>query len=198
MPRYFPLRSVSRNVCFGAGISLRWTSAPGRSDPNVGLRVVYCDCLEHSSRQFSYPLNNYDNRTDAGEPAGLTISSANAIASVLDQPIPISRAQRHLPVAGLICYGFHALDFMMLTLALPLMIAEWHLTLGQAGLLGTAGMVGVGLSALVLGWYADHYGRRPALLASVVIFALFTAGIALARNRWEVVALRFIAGFGIG
>jgi len=78
------------------------------------------------------------------------------------------------------------------------MIAEWHLTLGQAGLLGTAGMVGVGLSALVLGWYADHYGRRPALLASVVIFALFTAGIALARNRWEVVALRFIAGFGIG
>jgi MFS family permease len=87
---------------------------------------------------------------------------------------------------------------MMLTLASPLMIAEWHLTLGQAGLLGTAGMVGVGLSALVLGWYADRYGRRPALLASVVIFALFTAAIALARNRWEVMALRFIAGFGIG
>jgi MFS family permease len=116
----------------------------------------------------------------------------------LDQPISISRAQNHLLVAGLICYGFDALDFMMLTLALPLMIAEWHLTLGQAGLLGTAGMVGVGLSALVLGWCADRYGRRPALLASVVIFAVFTAGIALARNRWEVMALRFIAGFGIG
>jgi len=134
----------------------------------------------------------------AGEAAGWTAASANVHASVLDQPISISRAQRHLLVAGLICYGFDALDFMMLTLALPLMIAEWHLTLGQAGLLGTAGMVGVGLSALVLGWCADRYGRRPALLASVVIFALFTAAIALARNRWEVMALRFIAGFGIG
>ena len=119
----------------------------------------------------------------AGEAAGWSPSSANADASVLDQPISISRAQRHLLAAGLICYGFDALDFMMLTLALPLMIAEWHLTLGQAGLLGTAGMVGVGLSALVLGWCADRYGRRPALLASVVIFALFTAAIALARNR---------------
>ena len=96
----------------------------------------------------------------AGEAAGWSPSSANADASVLDQPISISRAQRHLLVAGLICYGFDALDFMMLTLALPLMIAEWHLTLGQAGLLGTAGMVGVGLSALVLGWCADRYGRR--------------------------------------
>jgi MFS family permease len=116
----------------------------------------------------------------------------------LDESIANSRSQRHLLVAGLICYGFDALDFMVLTLALPLLIAQWHLTLGQAGLLGTAGMVGVGLSALVLGWFADRYGRRPALLASVVIFALFTAGIALARNRWEVMALRFIAGFGIG
>lgn len=116
----------------------------------------------------------------------------------MDENVEISRTQRHLLVAGLICYGFDALDFMMLTLALPLMMAEWHLTLGQAGLLGTAGMVGVGMSALVLGRYADRYGRRPALLASVVIFALFTAGIALARNRWEVMALRFMAGFGIG
>jgi len=108
------------------------------------------------------------------------------------------RTQHHLLIAGLICYGFDALDFMMLTLALPLLIAEWHLTLAQAGLLSTAGMIGVGLSALVVGWYGDRYGRRPALLASVVIFALFTAAIALARNRWEVMALRFIAGFGIG
>jgi len=111
---------------------------------------------------------------------------------------PASPAQRHLLVAGLICYGFDAMDFMILTLALPLLISQWHLTLGQAGLLGTAGMIGVGLSALVVGWYADRYGRRPALILSVIVFALFTAAIALARNRWEVMGLRFIAGFGIG
>jgi MFS family permease len=106
--------------------------------------------------------------------------------------------QRHLLVSGMLCYGFDAMDFMVLTLALPLMIVEWNLTLAQAGLMGTAGMIGVGLSGIAVGWYADRYGRRPALIASVIVFALFTAAICLARNRWEVMALRFVAGFGIG
>jgi len=100
--------------------------------------------------------------------------------------------QRRLLAAGMLCYGFDALDFMMLAMAMPLLIAEWHLTLGEAGLLGTAGMIGVGLSGLVLGWYSDRHGRRRALLASVVVFAVFTAAIAFAhrcagrpaRSRW--------------
>jgi MFS family permease len=104
----------------------------------------------------------------------------------------------HVLVGGVLCYGFDALDFMMLALALPMLIREWHLTLTEAGLLGTAGMIGVGLSGLVLGWFADMYGRRRALLLSVVVFALFTAAVALARTRWELMGLRFVAGFGLG
>jgi MFS family permease len=102
--------------------------------------------------------------------------------------------QRRLLTAGMLCYGFDALDFMMLAMAMPLLIAEWHLTLGEAGLLGTAGMIGVGLSGLVLGWYSDRHGRRRALLVSVVVFALFTAAIAFARSPLQVMVLRFLAG----
>ncbi len=100
--------------------------------------------------------------------------------------------------AGVLCYGFDAVDFMMLALALPLLISEWHLTLAEAGLLGTAGMAGVGLSGVVLGWHADRHGRRRALLTSVVVFALFTAALALARSRWDVMLLRLVAGLGLG
>jgi MFS family permease len=107
-------------------------------------------------------------------------------------------AQRRLLAAGMLCYGFDALDFMMLAMAMPLLIAEWHLTLGEAGLLGTAGMIGVGLSGLVLGWYSDRHGRRRALLLSVAVFALFTAAIAFAQSPTQVMVLRFLAGFGIG
>jgi MFS family permease len=104
----------------------------------------------------------------------------------------------HVLVAGFLCYGFDAVDFMMLALALPAIISEWRLSLAEAGLLGTAGMIGVGVSGVLMGWFADNYGRRRALLVSVVVFALFTAALALVRNRWDVMALRFLAGLGLG
>jgi MFS family permease len=110
----------------------------------------------------------------------------------------VTPGQRRVLAAGMLCYGFDALDFMMLAMAMPLLIAEWHLTLGEAGLLGTAGMIGVGLSGLVLGWYSDRHGRRRALLVSVVVFAVFTAAMAFAQSALQVMVLRFLAGFGIG
>ncbi|MFO1402419.1 MAG: MFS transporter [Steroidobacteraceae bacterium] len=104
----------------------------------------------------------------------------------------------HVLVAGFLCYGFDAVDFMVLALALPAIIAEWHLSLGEAGLIGTAGMIGVGVSGVLMGWLADNHGRRRALLLSVCVFAVFTAALALARNRWDAMALRFLAGLGLG
>jgi MFS family permease len=122
------------------------------------------------------------------------VNTAAPVAPTVADP----GGQRRLLAAGMLCYGFDALDFMMLAMAMPLLIAEWHLTLGQAGLLGTAGMIGVGLSGLVLGWYSDCHGRRRALLVSVAVFALFTAAIAFAQSPTQVMVLRFLAGFGIG
>jgi MFS family permease len=107
-------------------------------------------------------------------------------------------ARWHVLVAGFLCYGFDAVDFMMLALALPAIIAEWQLTLAEAGLIGTAGMLGVGCSGVLMGWFADNYGRRRALIVSVCVFAAFTAALALARSRWDAMALRFLAGLGLG
>jgi MFS family permease len=101
-------------------------------------------------------------------------------------------------IGGFLCYSFDAVDFAVLALALPLIIAEWHLTLGEAGLIGTAGMLGVGVSGVLMGWLADNQGRRRVLLLSVVLFALFTAAAALTHNRWQLMALRGVAGLGLG
>ncbi|MFO1265488.1 MAG: MFS transporter [Rubrivivax sp.] len=104
----------------------------------------------------------------------------------------------HVLIAGFLCYGFDAVDFMVLALALPAIIAEWHLTLGEAGLIGTAGMLGVGASGVLMGWLADNHGRRRTLILSVCVFAVFTAALALARDRWDAMLLRFLAGLGLG
>jgi len=104
----------------------------------------------------------------------------------------------HVMTAGFVSYGFDAMDFMMLALALPAIMAEWHLSLAQAGLLGTAGMIGVAFSSVLIGWYSDNFGRRRALLTSVVLFGCFTAAIAFSANWWQVMGLRFLAGLGLG
>ncbi len=110
-----------------------------------------------------------------------------------------ARPGRWATLAGcFLCYGFDAVDFMVLALALPLIVSEFGLTLSEAGLIGSAGMVGVGLSSVLLGWYADRHGRRPALIASVLIFAMFTMAIAFAKSWWVMLALRASAGLGLG
>ena len=113
---------------------------------------------------------------------------------------PLASAARRWNVlaASFLCYGFDALDFMVLALALPMIIREWHLSLAQAGLIGTAGMIGTAFGGVLVGWYSDNYGRRRALLASVLTFTIFTAAVAVARERWDVMTLRFVAGLGLG
>jgi MFS family permease len=100
--------------------------------------------------------------------------------------------------ASFFCYGFDAMDFMVLALSLALITQELHLSLGEAGLLGTAGMMGVGLSSVVVGWYSDNYGRKRALMYCVTMFGIFTAAIFWARGWWDMLALRFLAGLGLG
>ncbi|KRB80661.1 hypothetical protein ASE00_16620 [Sphingomonas sp. Root710] len=110
-----------------------------------------------------------------------------------------SKDARWATLAGcFLCYGFDAVDFMVLALALPAIVGDFGLSLGEAGLIGTAGMIGVGLSSIILGAYADSHGRRPALIASVLIFAIFTMAIAFARDWWDMMALRLLAGLGLG
>ena len=109
------------------------------------------------------------------------------------------RDARWVTLAGcFLSYCFDAVDFMILSLALPAIVTDFGLSLGEAGLIGTAGMIGVGLSSLLLGWYADNYGRRPALIVSVLIFALFTMAVAVSRGWSDMLLLRFLAGVGLG
>jgi predicted MFS family arabinose efflux permease len=100
--------------------------------------------------------------------------------------------------ASFTAYGFDAMDFMVLALSLSLITAEFHLSLGEAGLLGTASMLGVGASSVLVGWYSDNFGRQRALIYCITVFGVFTAAVFWARGWWDIMALRFLAGLGLG
>jgi MFS transporter, AAHS family, 4-hydroxybenzoate transporter len=90
-------------------------------------------------------------------------------------------------------------DNQLLPNAVPFIAPEWGFTSGapfrNALATGPFGMMIGGLLGGVLG---DRYGRRTALLGSVLAFAVLTIAIAFVNSVFALGVLRFIAGIGLG
>jgi MFS family permease len=97
-----------------------------------------------------------------------------------------------------VAYMFDALEILLLSFALPVIRADLGLTTTQGGLLATATLLGIGVSSVTVGWLADNYGRKRALMVSLAVFGAFTAAIAMVPSFAMFVVLRFLAGMGLG
>lgn len=99
---------------------------------------------------------------------------------------------------GFAAYTFDAMDLVLLAMAFQPIMTDLNLTRSEAGLLATATLIGVGISSIVMGWYSDNYGRRKAMLWSLISFSLLTMVIATSNSWLEILILRFLAGLGLG
>lgn len=99
---------------------------------------------------------------------------------------------------GFAGYTFDAMDLVLLAMAFQPIMNDLGLTRSEAGLLATATLIGVGISSVVMGWYSDNYGRKKAMLWSLISFSLLTMAIAGASTWLEILILRFLAGLGLG
>lgn len=109
------------------------------------------------------------------------------------------QSYRWIVLAGcFIAYLFDALEIVLLSLALPRIRTDMDLSIQQGGLLATATLLGIGLSSVLGGYVADNFGRKRALLLSLATFGLFTAAIFVVPNYYVFLALRFLAGIGLG
>ncbi|WP_329142582.1 MFS transporter [Streptomyces sp. NBC_01456] len=52
--------------------------------------------------------------------------------------------------------------------------------------------------AFIWGPIADRFGRKPAMMASILMYGVFTALAGTATNLWEWNAFRFLAAIGVG
>lgn len=104
----------------------------------------------------------------------------------------------HVLNGSFFSYLFEGMDMVFLAVALPLIIDDLQISRADAGFLFTATLLGVGVSGVTMGWYADTYGRRKGLLLALISFSVLTIGIAFARSWLEIAILRFLAGLGSG
>ena len=88
-------------------------------------------------------------------------------------------------------------DFVLISFALPAMIETFDLTLVQGASLVSAAFITRWLGGLVLGAVGDKFGRRPAMVVSILMFAVASIGMAFAPNYWFLFVFRLIIGFAM-
>lgn len=89
-------------------------------------------------------------------------------------------------------------DLQIISSAGPVLQGQMGLSPQQTGLFFSATLIGLAIGAIFGGWLADRIGRKPTLVWSVAILGLFTLLTAAAPTFEAIVALRILAGVGLG
>jgi AAHS family 4-hydroxybenzoate transporter-like MFS transporter len=89
-------------------------------------------------------------------------------------------------------------DIGAISFAAPELIRIWQINPRDMGPVLSASLVGILFGSAVFGWIGDRYGRRPALIAALLWFGIFTLIAAWATTLGQMTWLRLIAGLGIG
>ena len=92
-------------------------------------------------------------------------------------------------------FGF---DFAVISGALPFLKEMFSLSPVQEGFLTGSLALGCMAGTLIAGVIAERYGRKPALMAAALIFALSSLGMAFSETLTIFTTARFIAGIGVG
>ena len=54
------------------------------------------------------------------------------------------------------------------------------------------------IGAFLFGWLAEHFGRRPVLMADIILFSVLEFASGFAPSLWSLLVLRFLFGVGMG
>jgi len=109
-----------------------------------------------------------------------------------------SATARRSLIAASLGWALDAFDVMLFSLTLASVIADLGLTKTQAGALGSITLLGGAAGGLIFGHIADRFGRTKAMIASVLLYSIFTAACGLSQTLWQFAVFRALLGLGMG
>jgi MFS family permease len=105
---------------------------------------------------------------------------------------------RHALVAAGLGWMLDSFDVMLYALVLASIIPDLGLSKETAGLLGSLTLLASAAGGIIFGFVADRFGRTRALMASVLIYSVFTAACGLASTVAQLAVFRVLLGLGMG
>jgi DHA1 family bicyclomycin/chloramphenicol resistance-like MFS transporter len=92
--------------------------------------------------------------------------------------------------------GIAPISLYLLVPALPQLAATFRSDISIAQMTVSLYMVGIACSQLIMGPLSDKFGRRPVLLAGLVLMVVASLGCILAENLPQLIAARFLQALG--
>ena len=105
---------------------------------------------------------------------------------------------RRALIAAALGWMLDSFDVMLYALVLASIMPDLGLSKEVAGLLGSVTLLAAAAGGIVFGVIADRFGRTRALMASVLIYSVFTAACGLAQSAVQLAVFRILLGIGMG
>ena len=105
---------------------------------------------------------------------------------------------RRALVAASFGWMLDSFDVMLYAMVLASLMSDLDIAKTTAGLLGSLTLVASAVGGLVFGVFADRFGRRKALMASILIYSIFTAACGFATGVVMLAVFRVFLGLGMG
>ncbi|MBV8903393.1 MAG: MFS transporter [Acidobacteriia bacterium] len=97
-----------------------------------------------------------------------------------------------------LCLIMDGFDVQAIGYVAPRLAEEWKISSAVLGSVLSAALVGVLFGSILLSMLADRIGRRPVLIGACLFFSVITLLTARVHSVSELLAIRFIAGVGLG
>jgi putative MFS transporter len=132
-------------------------------------------------------------RSEDGAPG----TGGGTIAARLNR-LPPTRTHRHATIIAGIGTFFDLFDIFLAGVLGAVLTQQFALDRLSLPAALSSAFVGMFIGAIVLGRFADRYGRRTAFLLNLGIYSVFTLAGAFSVNATMLIVTRFLAGIGIG
>jgi MFS family permease len=91
-----------------------------------------------------------------------------------------------------------AFDVMLYAMVLASLMSALHMAKSTAGLLASLTLAASALGGILFGLIADRFGRRRALMGSILIYSVFTAACGFSTTILMLAVFRVLLGLGMG
>jgi SHS family lactate transporter-like MFS transporter len=106
--------------------------------------------------------------------------------------------QRKVVLASFLGWTLDAFDYFLLVFVIPEVARDFHVGVTEVAFSLTLTLAMRPLGAYLFGRLADRYGRRPVLMADIILFAVFEAASALAPSLLVLLIVRALFGIAMG
>ncbi len=124
-------------------------------------------------------------------------AALDQISARLDR-LPVSRFHFRILAIAAASLIFDTLDGIVITFVLADLKETWHFDVATIGYIAALGLAGYLVGAVSCGLVADRIGRKKTILATLVLYSLFSAARGFANDVPTLAALHFITFIFIG